>query len=254
MLNIGGFKASTLVNYPGRAAAVVFTNGCNMRCAYCHNGNLALGKEPTISEEEILNKLRRNLRFCKNVVISGGEPSIQTKDVFNFCEKLKEIGIERIKLDTNGTSSEIICSLAHNKLIDYVAMDIKSKEHFYDRRVQKTIQHLYQIRNKMQNTDKFDFEFRTTLDKGYITHEDIRTILDTLCRNYITYFDEFDNCCSPAWYFQECNLPETQLLSVDKKVEPYTKDDLIKLARLHLDYCPANGLKIPVCVVRRFFF
>lgn len=252
MLNIGGFKASSLVNFPRRLTSVVFTNGCNMRCAYCHNGSLALGEEPSIPEEVVLDKIKENLEYCKNVVISGGEPTIQEDAVISFCEKLKNMGVHKIKLDTNGTSSKIICHLVKEGMLNYVAMDIKSKEHYLDRRVQKTIHHLYQLRNERQDDTVFNFEFRTTLDKGYVTPEDIEYMLDVLCNSYIAYFDKFDNCCSPVWYFQQCNIPEKQLLSTDKKVEPYTDEDIMKLLECHRKFYTSNTNQYPIQVIRRF--
>jgi pyruvate formate lyase activating enzyme len=254
MLNIGGFKASSLINYPGYAAAIVFTNGCNMRCAYCHNGNLALGEEPSISEDDILDKLKQNLRFCKTVVISGGEPTLQGDAVLNFCKKLKEIGITRIKLDTNGTLPDVVHALLKHNLINYIAMDIKSIDHYNNRNVQRTIDLLYRTRNTIHNPDRFDFEFRTTLDKGYIKPEDIETILRHISSHHVTWKDEQEECCTPVWYIQQCNIPEPQILSIDKTVCPYTDDDIDIVVKEAIDFQVVNFKWLPIRLIRRISY
>ena len=104
---ISGLEKMSLVDYDGFVSATVFTGGCNFRCGFCHNSPLVLSfKElPTISEQEVLDYLKKRRGLLDGVCISGGEPTLQ-KDLPLFIEKIKNLGYS-IKLDTNGTNPEI---------------------------------------------------------------------------------------------------------------------------------------------------
>ncbi len=126
-MKIGGIQPVTLLDYPQKLAAIIFTQGCNMRCPFCYNPSLVLpqmteGKEG-FSEEDVLAFLKKRKKYLDAVVISGGEPTIQA-DLKDFCKKIKKMGYQ-LKIDTNGLRSEIISDLISQNLVDYIAMDIK---------------------------------------------------------------------------------------------------------------------------------
>ncbi|MEI7424652.1 MAG: anaerobic ribonucleoside-triphosphate reductase activating protein, partial [Candidatus Staskawiczbacteria bacterium] len=125
---IAGLQKTTLIDYPGKIACIVFLAGCNFRCPWCYSSELVLPlkivKQPRISEKEVLDFLRDRQGLLDGVVICGGEPTIN-KDLSQFLEKIKKLGY-LIKLDTNGSNPRILKELVELKLIDYVAMDIKS--------------------------------------------------------------------------------------------------------------------------------
>ena len=125
MLEIHGFQKTTLLDYPGCLASTVFFGGCNFRCPYCHNGDLVLspGSLPLISEDTVLSHLKKRQGILDGVCITGGEPTLQP-ELFDFIKKIKDLGY-LVKLDTNGSHPEVLKSLCHSNLIDYVAMDIK---------------------------------------------------------------------------------------------------------------------------------
>ncbi|MDO8668886.1 MAG: anaerobic ribonucleoside-triphosphate reductase activating protein [Candidatus Buchananbacteria bacterium] len=131
---IGGLQPVTLLDYPQKVAAIIFTVGCNMRCPFCYNPSLVLSsqieKVKTIKEIDIINFLKKRLKYLDGVVITGGEPTLQS-DLFSFCQKLKKIGY-LVKLDTNGLRPEVLKKILDNKLIDYIAMDIKGSEENYN--------------------------------------------------------------------------------------------------------------------------
>jgi pyruvate formate lyase activating enzyme len=127
-MKIGGFVKQSFCDWEGKLAAVIFTQGCNFRCAYCHNPSLVLPEliktQPTIPEADFFCFLKQRIGWLDAVVISGGEPTMQA-DLPEFIAKLKNMGFP-VKLDTNGTHPEILALLFKNNLLDFVAMDIKS--------------------------------------------------------------------------------------------------------------------------------
>ncbi len=134
-MRIASLTKQSLVDWPGKVAAVVFTKGCNFRCGFCHNPSLVLPQlmnaEPDIPEKEIFDYLEKRKDWLDGVVVTGGEPTIH-KDLDIFLQIIRKIGIA-IKLDTNGTNPELLKSLFRHKLLDFVAMDIKtilSEQHY----------------------------------------------------------------------------------------------------------------------------
>ena len=125
-MKIGGLLKFTLIDFPGRPAAVVFTQGCNFRCRYCHNPELVyphMFAEP-VAEEEIDAFLKRRQGTLEGIVVSGGEPTLH-EDLPQFLAKLKGMGYAT-KLDTNGTRPEVLKQLIQGKLLDFIAMDLKA--------------------------------------------------------------------------------------------------------------------------------
>ncbi len=127
-MNIGGFLSLSLCDYPGKVAAVVFSNGCNFRCPWCHNGHLLRGAaDPDyheISEDEILARLGELKNRLQGVVVTGGEPTIQP-DLRDFITRIKELGL-LVKLDTNGSNPSVVRDLVGKGLVDFIAMDVKA--------------------------------------------------------------------------------------------------------------------------------
>jgi pyruvate formate lyase activating enzyme len=132
-LPIGGVQWTTLIDYPGKVAAAVFTVGCNFRCPFCHNPELV---DPdrlafTLDEGEVLDRLRERVGFIDGVVISGGEPTIQPSFPL-FVERVKRLGL-LVKLDTNGSRPDVLGRLLTEHAVDYVAMDVKGPPDDYER-------------------------------------------------------------------------------------------------------------------------
>ncbi|MBP1661855.1 MAG: anaerobic ribonucleoside-triphosphate reductase activating protein, partial [Thermoplasmatales archaeon] len=103
-MNIGGFQKTSLLDYPDRISAIVWTSGCNFRCPFCYNKNLALGTAELFPEEEILSFLSKRKTLLEGVVISGGEPLLQ-EDLVDFVRKVKDMRL-LVKIDTNGMFPE----------------------------------------------------------------------------------------------------------------------------------------------------
>lgn len=180
-MKIGGLIKFTLIDFPGRPAAVVFTQGCNFRCRYCHNPELVyphMFAEP-VAMEEIYSFLKRRQGTLEGVVVSGGEPTLH-EDLPSFLADLKAMGYAT-KLDTNGTRPEMLKSLLDAKLLDYIAMDIKAPMEKYalitgvDFNPEVLRQSMDMIRNS-----GLEYEFRTTYDKEVLTDADISAITQRL--------------------------------------------------------------------------
>jgi pyruvate formate lyase activating enzyme len=173
-MRIGGIQKLSLIDYPQKLAAVLFTQGCSFRCQFCHNPSLVKPElfDKNISEEEIFHFLEKRKKQLEAVVISGGEPTLQ-QDLISFIQKIKNFGY-LIKLDTSGINPDILQELTQKKLIDYIAMDIKAPFNQYSlithvpcnmESIQKSIQLLIH--------GTIPYEFRTTLVPSLHTLEDI---------------------------------------------------------------------------------
>ena len=194
-MKISGLQKVSLVDYDGQIATTIFTSGCNFACPFCHNSGLVKGTEPEIPTSEILEYLNKRKNVLTAVCISGGEPTLH-RDLPDFIAKIKELGY-LVKLDTNGTNLDMLKFLVENKLIDYVAMDIKNSLDNYS----KTIG----IDNKTNIKDTIDYlmncginyEFRTTIIKNYHTENDIQKIAQTISganKYFLQKFVDNDNC------------------------------------------------------------
>lgn len=122
-MKIAGIVKSSLIDFPGKIAAVVFTQGCNFRCGFCHNPDLIPGGEGKISEIEFFEFIQSRHGKLDGVVITGGEPTVQA-DLPQFISRIKDHEY-LVKLDTNGGNPVMLKNLIDAKLVDFVAMDIK---------------------------------------------------------------------------------------------------------------------------------
>jgi pyruvate formate lyase activating enzyme len=137
---IGGFQPLTLSDFPGHVAAIVFTQGCNWRCPYCHNRSLLKKRRPQqelIPETHVFDVLHRRRNELDGLVITGGEPTIQ-EDLPRFIRKARRLGL-RVKLDTNGSRPDVIRQLLEEGLLDYIAMDIKAPFDQYESIVRRPV-------------------------------------------------------------------------------------------------------------------
>ena len=185
-MKIGGLVKFTLIDFPGRPAAIVFTQGCNFRCRYCHNPELVYPHlfNSSMPEEEVWSFLQRRQGTLEGVVVSGGEPTLQ-EDLVSFMAKLKAMGYQT-KIDTNGTRPEILRELIDKKLVDFIAMDLKAPFDKYAAitGVEANSTILQQSMDLIRQSG-LEYQFRTTYDKEVLTESDIATLSQlTQGKNY----------------------------------------------------------------------
>lgn len=178
-MNIASFQKFTLVDYPGKVAATVFTVGCNFRCSFCHNPELVLGSQFTVhgndNEKEFFKFLKSRKGKLEAVCITGGEPTLQ-KDLLEFMSKVKKEGF-LVKLDTNGMRPDILKKALDAKIVDYVAMDIKNSLKNYEKTVCTKVD-LERIKMSVEliKNSKIDYDFRTTVVPGIHQEKDFEDI------------------------------------------------------------------------------
>jgi len=222
---IGGLQKTSLLDYPDKISSVIFTCGCNFRCSYCHNPHLVEKAEAKIDEKELLETLERRKNYIDAVVVTGGEPTIQ-KDIKDFLKKIKDMAF-LIKLDTNGAEPEILEDLLKNKLIDYVAMDIKAPLDLY-KDITNTDIDAEKIKRSIElvMNSGLDYEFRTTAYPK-LSIDDFRKILQ-LIKGAKRYFIQ---------QFEPGNVLK------DERLEPHEREKLYEILDIAKDFVDEVGVR-----------
>ena len=176
-MNIHGLQKMTLLDFPGRVACTVFLGGCDFRCPFCHNYELAVGSAPSIMNEwDVLDFLKKRRGLLDGVAITGGEPCLRP-DLPDFMQRIRELGFA-VKLDTNGGHPDMLRRVLDAELADYVAMDVKNSPEKYA--ATAGLPHLdlspvrESVRLLMQGTA--DYEFRTTVINEMHAEQDFEAI------------------------------------------------------------------------------
>jgi pyruvate formate lyase activating enzyme len=173
-MKIGGFQKFSLSDFPGRISAILFTQGCNFRCPYCHNPELvdpARFGEP-LPLEGVLEFLGSRKGRLQGVVVTGGEPTIHSDLPMTLME-IKAMGFA-VKLDTNGGNPELLERILARDLVDYVAMDLKAPLEAYPR-VAGVAVRTEDIQRSLEAVKRsgIPHELRTTFVDGMLTDEDM---------------------------------------------------------------------------------
>ena len=228
-LKIGGLQKFTLLDYPGKAAAVVFLSGCNMKCPYCHNKDLVYIPEnfTYLDPDEVLAYLDKRKNLLDGVCISGGEALLQ-EGLVPFLKKIRKMGYQ-IKLDTNGMYPERLENLLKKKLVDMVAMDIKNSKEKYGETcgMNPAGMELEPVERSIAllKNSKIDYLFRTTVVKEFHTKEDIEKIAQWLapCKEYdLQQFMDSGNLIQQGWHGYEAEEMK-ELQEAAQKYIPNTK-------------------------------
>lgn len=170
-----------MIDYPGEICAIVFTQGCNFRCPYCHNPELVNPEmyAECLTEETIFSFLAKRKGKIDAVAITGGEPTTQ-HDLVDFVKRVRKTGYS-IKVDTNGSHPEVIEQLISMKLLDYIAMDIKSPADKFKNLTKSDISY-QKITQTIELIMKsgIPYEFRTTVLKRLLDENDIVNIAHSI--------------------------------------------------------------------------
>lgn len=167
-MDIQGLQKLTLLDYPGKVACTVFLGGCNLRCPYCHNGELVTAPAPALMDgDTLLTFLKRRRGLLDGVCITGGEPLLRP-GLGPLLAEIKALGYP-VKLDTNGAFPEKLKELVGSGLVDYVAMDIKNSPDRYGETVGVPGLDLTPFRETVDflRSGAVDYEFRTTVVREF---------------------------------------------------------------------------------------
>ena len=194
-MQIKGLQKLTLLDYPERTACTVFLGGCNLRCPFCHNASLVLPEKfgESIPRDEFFAFLSSRIGKLEGVCISGGEPTLQC-ELVDFIKEIKNMGF-LVKLDTNGTNPDMLESLISARLVDYVAMDIKSSLDGYVAAVGISDFDTSSIERSIGilRRGEVDFEFRTTVVFGLHTEENIENTAKWLAGEEKYFLQTFED-------------------------------------------------------------
>ena len=198
---IGGFQRFSLSDFPGRSCAIVFTQGCNFRCPWCHNASLIPGSsrtKTTFSEDLILGFLASRAGMLDGVVITGGEPTVQ-HHLPDFARRIKSLGYA-VKLDTNGSLPRMLSRLLGAGLVDYVAMDVKAPLGRYSALagIQTPTEAIAESISLIAGSG-VGHEFRTTLVDGMLSESDIPAIRSLLPPGSKHKIQKYRNPAAPPY-------------------------------------------------------
>lgn len=245
-MNIGGLQKFSLLDYPGKVSAIVFTQGCNFRCHYCYNPMLVwpvrqgkvkypASKEagqqghPLIREDDLFVFLKKRIGKLDGVVVTGGEPTIQ-EDLPEFLAKIKKLGY-LVKLDTNGTNPRMLDKILKDGLVDYIAMDLKAGLGNYEKaaNVKADLDNLRKS-IKIIKESGVSREFRTTVVPGIVELKDIESLGKLIKGEKI-------------WYLQGFKKDTELLVKRFKEINAYNKKEMEAMKKIALKY-------VKKCVIR----
>ena len=223
---ISGLQKLTLLDFPQKVACTVFLGGCNLRCPFCQNGEILDGRTAGMTEDDFFAFLKKRQKILDGVCVAGGEPLLH-EGIFSFIEKIRALGYA-VKLDTNGTFPVRLKRLVQEKLIDYVAMDIKNSPKKYARTAGTAVD-LENIRESAAflMESGIDYEFRTTVVAKYHRAEDFIAIGEWL-RGAKKYFLQ--------------NFVDSEFV-LEKGLTAYSDEDLQAFKQLLLPYIPTTKIR-----------
>lgn len=226
-MTFGGMIPCTIIDYPGKTACMVFTIGCNFRCPYCHNPELVDETiEETISDTSVLAFLKKRRGMLDGIVVTGGEPTMHGDSLLSFLRHVKRLGF-LVKIDTNGTNPSLLKKALKEKLVDYIAMDIKAPLRTYHRVAGRPV-NTGAVKESIALMMKGEvlYEFRTTVVKALLSPNDIEKIAKEIAGAERYYLQKF--------------VPTKILNPQFKRKVSYTDEEFEMLrsrAAAHVGYC-----------------
>jgi pyruvate formate lyase activating enzyme len=222
-MSIKGFQGTSLLDFPGRIASLVFFGGCNLTCPYCHNPGLVLdpGQYPDYPVEAVLDQLQSRRRFIDGVVVSGGEPTLDP-GLLPFLRQVKGLGLA-VKLDTNGLRPEVLEQAVAEGLVDRVALDLKTAPARYGELHGGPVDASgLQLSVRLLLAGAVDYELRTTCVPGLVEEADIRAVGE-LVRG------------ARRWVLQQF-VPGHSLAEELREIEPHSVETIRTLANVARGY------------------
>lgn len=224
-----------MIDWEGMIVTTLYVSGCNFHCPFCYNTDLVVKSHslPVILEEKILSFLLERKSFLDGICLSGGEPTLYS-DIALFLKKIKSNNF-KIKLDTNGSKPEKLKEIIEQKLVDYIAMDIKNYLDI-DAYIKTIGIHKEQIVKKIKKSinlimnSGIDYEFRTTVIPGFHDTENIVNIareIDGAQKYILQNFIQSEEMLDP--YLRDVQpYSEEKMNTILKKIEPYVQECRIR--------------------------
>lgn len=222
-MNIAGLQKLTLLDFPGKTACTVFTDGCNFRCPFCQNSSLLSGRMPAFMDHEaFFDFLRKRKGLLDGVCLTGGEPLVHPS-VTDFIARIKEEGFA-VKLDTNGSFPDRLFALIDRSLLDYVAMDLKNSFDRYPETVGIPSYDVAPVRQSVALLlgGKVPYEFRTTVVKELHTPRsmaDAAAAIKGASRYFLQAFRASDEVLTPGLHAYS-DREMTEILSIVRQFVP----------------------------------
>lgn len=226
-----GLQRLSLIDYPGKLCATIFTAGCNFRCPYCYNEDIVLDYPamPKIPEDKIIEFLHPRLGFLDGVCVTGGEPTIH-RELPKFLGRLKSIG-SLVKLDTNGSRPKALAYVMEKGLVNYIALDVKVPLGRYEETVR------YRVKPeglketiKLIRRSGIDHEFRTTVVPGLLNGDDLEEIAMTLAGSKRYVLQQFRPGKTLCPDFKDVKpYSEAEMRQFRDRVAPYFAETRLRL-------------------------
>lgn len=236
-MKIISVRPTSTVDYRGHIASVVYFGGCNLRCPFCHNGDLVLpesvSKFLTISPEEALEQLASVSKLTAGVALSGGEPTLAGTDLIPFVKEIKKMN-KLVKLDTNGLAPTILEALLTEHLIDYVALDAKTS--------------LSRYSSELGGDESSEESFLATVDILHNHRPSVKVEARTTCVPSLVLPDDVNRLGEvlasrvDLWVLQQFR-PRFSMTSACQKEKPYTAKEMRLLAEVAKEYVPCVELR-----------
>ncbi len=221
---------NTLIDYPWKIACEIFTAWCNFRCPFCHNPEEVLEDEikknmnDMIPVDVFFNFLKVRWNLLDWVVICWGEPTLQS-DLYSFIKKIKADTWLLIKLDTNGRDFWIIKKLVDEKLVDYIAIDIKSSWDKYDMitggRFSEDFKKNYLDILEFLKVSGINYEYRTTIIKWYHNKEEMDKIWEIIRWVKKYYIQNYKKNKTLDPFFNWNSFLNNEIMLIKKNMEKY---------------------------------
>jgi len=228
---IAGYHPSTLIDWPGRLAAIVFLPHCNLRCRFCHAGALLRDPDEVVPVEPMLAQMTAQEGWLDGVVICGGEPTLWPT-LPDLCRRFQDAGLG-VKLDTNGTRPDMLAALVDEGLLNAVAMDLKAPlDERYAAACGVEAVDTAAVRRSIDRLmgGEVPYEFRTTVVPTLHGEEEIRAMGRAIAG-------------AEAWHLQRFE-PEGALDPALRSVAPYPPAEMAALAEIGRQYvarCKVRG-------------
>jgi pyruvate formate lyase activating enzyme len=228
---IGGLQKISLIDFPGKVSCVCFVSGCNFRCPYCHNPDLVNhpGKA-FLDENGFFAFIRERQGFLDGVALSGGEPTLQN-DLPVFLSRIKREGYA-VKLDTNGSHPRMIQELVARRLVDYIAMDIKTDPSLYPLYMQREIDP-DNIRSSIRLIMASDipYEFRTTCVRPIVVAETVKTIVRLIQGCFLYVLQQFSRArvLQPDFFKnRQAGYDQEEMMLLKAFAEPWVQKCIVR--------------------------